>query len=205
MSEKKHEIWALSLLTVSLLVLFSIVSYSSQDPTIFNPSGHFTANLVGRFGANIAWPLIALLGIGAYGFAITGLWTSWRLLKAPSLEGLWLRLSGIALLILSIMTLGALHWSSIPLLGQSFPTGGKVGSLLAGFLDARLSAVGSHILLSGTLLIALLLATPLRSRSRSGRFQHWQPRHTIGWPRRPGWKTSPDTFRPNRAIPPLNG
>ncbi|MDR3554390.1 MAG: DNA translocase FtsK 4TM domain-containing protein [Syntrophobacteraceae bacterium] len=161
MSEKKHEIWALIVLTISLLVLFSILSYSSEDPTFFNPSIHFTANLVGRFGANLAWPLIAFFGIGAYGVAITGLWTSLHLFKGSSLEGLWPRLLGIGLLVLSIMSLSALHWPTIPLFGQRFQPGGKVGSLLAGFLDARLSAVGSHIVLMGTLLIALLLATPL--------------------------------------------
>ncbi|MDR3569496.1 MAG: DNA translocase FtsK 4TM domain-containing protein [Syntrophobacteraceae bacterium] len=161
MSEKKHEIWALIVLTVSLLVLCGIMSYSPEDPTFFTPHNHYTANLVGRFGANIAWPLIAILGIGAYGLAFTGLWASWRLFTDPTLEGFWLRLSGIGLLILSIMTLGALHWPGFPLGSQGFQTGGWIGRVLAGFLDARLSDVGSHILLLGTLVIALLLATPL--------------------------------------------
>ncbi len=161
MSEKKHEIWALIVLTVSLLVLLSVLSYSSQDPTFFHSCKHFTANLVGRFGANIAWPLIAVFGLGAYGLAIAGLWTSWRLFTAPSLAGLWLRLSGIALLILSIMTLGGLHWPWITLFGQRFQTGGLIGRVAAGFLVARLSGVGSNILLIGSLLIALLLSTPL--------------------------------------------
>ncbi len=161
MSEKKHEIWALIILTVSLLLFFSVLSYNAGDPTLFRPSGQPATNLVGSFGANLAWPLILLLGLGAYGLVLTGFWTSWGLFKGPSLQGFWLRLSGIFLLILSVMTLGALDWPSIPLLGQSVKTGGFFGNFLARFLHARLSALGSHILLIGTLLIALLLATPL--------------------------------------------
>ena len=38
MDRKKHEIWALCVLTISLLVLFSILSYHEKDPTIFNSS-----------------------------------------------------------------------------------------------------------------------------------------------------------------------
>ena len=57
MDRKKHEIWSLCILTISLLVLFSILSYHEKDPTIFFPSKDFTRNLVGTFGANIARPL----------------------------------------------------------------------------------------------------------------------------------------------------
>ncbi|MGC8492627.1 MAG: DNA translocase FtsK [Syntrophobacteraceae bacterium] len=161
MSEKKHEIWALAVFTVSLLVFFSIVSYSSQDPTFFNSQNGYVRNLVGGVGANIAWPLIVLFGLGAYGIAITGVWASWRLFRDSSLEEFWLRLTGIGLLVLSIMALGALHWPWITFLGQRIETGGAVGNALAGFLETRLSVVGSHILLVGTLFISLLISTPL--------------------------------------------
>ncbi len=168
MSEKRHEIWALGLLTASLLVLCSILSYSPTDPTFFHPSSQPTVNLVGRFGANIAWPLILFFGIGAYGFAIAGLWTSWRLFRDSTLEGLWLRLLGAFLLIFSVMTIGGLDWPAIKLFSQPMQTGGFFGSLLADFFHARLSMVGTHILLTGTLLIALLLATPLTIKAAIG-------------------------------------
>ncbi len=161
MDRKKHEIWALCLLTISLLVLFSILSYHEKDPTIFSSSKDFARNLVGAFGANIAWPLITFFGIGAYGLAVTGLWASWRLFRGPVIERMWYRLSGIALLIVSTMTLSALHWDSVVFLGQEFETGGIIGRVLAEFLDDRLSALGSHTLLIGMFLIALLLSTPL--------------------------------------------
>ena len=86
MDRKKHEIWALCLLTISLLVLFSLLSYHEKDPTIFFSSKDFTRNWVGAFGANIAWPLIAFFGLGAYGLVIAGFWASWRLFREPVIE-----------------------------------------------------------------------------------------------------------------------
>ena len=136
------------------------LSYYEKDPTISNSSKELTRNWVGAFGANIAWPLITLFGMGAYGLVITGLWASWRLFREPLFERAWLQLMGIAVLIVSIMTLGALHWDTVVFLGQEFETGGEIGRILAEFLDDRLSLLGSHTLLIGLFLIALLLSTP---------------------------------------------
>jgi S-DNA-T family DNA segregation ATPase FtsK/SpoIIIE len=180
MDRKKHEIRALCLLTISLLVAFSILSYHEKDPTIFSSSKDFTSNWVGAFGANIAWPLIAFFGIGAYGLVIAGFWASWRLFREPVIERMWFRLLGIALLILSIMTLSALHWDSVVFLGQEFETGGEIGRILAEFLDDRLSALGSHTLLIGMFLIALLLSTPLTLKAMlQGISAFWGK--TSGW------------------------
>lgn len=180
MDRKKHEIWALCLSTISLLVFFSILSYHEKDPTILSSSKDFTSNWVGAFGANIAWPLIAFFGIGAYGLVIAGFWASWRLFREPVIERAGFRLLGMALLILSIMTLSALHWDSVVFLGQEFETGGEIGRILAEFLDDRLSALGSHTLLIGMFLIALLLSTPLTLKAMlQGISAFWGK--TTGW------------------------
>jgi S-DNA-T family DNA segregation ATPase FtsK/SpoIIIE len=162
MDRKKHEIWALCILTISLLVLFSVLSYHEKDPTIFSTSKNFTSNWVGAFGANIAWPLVTFFGLGAYGLVITGLWASWRLFREPAIERLWFRVSGFALLILSLMALGAMHWKAVPFLGQEFEVGagGEIGRILSEFLENRLELLGSHTLLLGLFLIALALSIP---------------------------------------------
>jgi len=162
MDRKKHEIWALCILTISLLVLFSVLSYHEKDPTIFSSSKNFTLNWVGAFGANIAWPLVTFFGLGAYGLVLAGLWASWRLFREPVIERIWFRVSGIALLILSLMTLGAMHWKAVPFLGQEFKVdaGGEIGRVISEFFEDRLEWLGSHTLLLGLFLIALVLSTP---------------------------------------------
>jgi S-DNA-T family DNA segregation ATPase FtsK/SpoIIIE len=58
------------------------------------------------------------------------------------------------------MTISALHWDSVVFLDEKFQTGGLIGRVLAKFVDDRFSALGSHTLLIGLLLIALLISTP---------------------------------------------
>ena len=180
MDSKRHEIRALCMLTIALLVLFSVLSYHAKDQTIFYSSGPAGAarNWVGAFGANLAWPLVFLLGIGSYGLAFTGLWASFRLFRGAGFEHKWIRFSGITLLILSTITLAALHWPRITLFGQQFETGGKIGTALAHFLAQRLYSVGSHILLIGIFFIALLLSTPLTIKSAWNAF--WEQLSGIG-------------------------
>ena len=167
MDHKKHEIWALCVFTIALLVLFSILSYHTKDRTIFNSSDYSIApyNWVGTFGAHIAWPLVSLFGIGAYGLVFAGLWASWQLFRGNPFERPWLLFLGETLLILSTITLAALHWPKINLFGQSIVTGGFIGVALSHFLKDRLDELGSHILLLGIFSIALLLATPLTLKS----------------------------------------
>jgi S-DNA-T family DNA segregation ATPase FtsK/SpoIIIE len=182
MDRKKHEIWALCILTISLLFLFSILSYHEKDPTIFSSSKYFTSNWVGAFGANIAWPLVTFFGLGAYGLVISGLWASWRLFREPVIQRLWFRVSGIALLILSLMTLGAMHWKAVPFLGQEFKVGagGEIGRIISEFLEDRLEWLGSHTLLLGLFLIALVLSTPYTLKAMvEGVSAFWSK--TTGW------------------------
>jgi S-DNA-T family DNA segregation ATPase FtsK/SpoIIIE len=167
MDRKKHEIWALCILTISLLALSSIISYHANDSTLFNSSDTSLAsrNWVGSFGAHLAWPLLFIFGAGSYALVFTGLWASWKLFRSSSFEHASIRFSGIGLLILSGFTLAALHWPQMSLFGERIETGGKIGTALSQFFVNRLHPVGSHILLIGIFLIALLLSTPLTLQS----------------------------------------
>jgi S-DNA-T family DNA segregation ATPase FtsK/SpoIIIE len=167
MDRKKHEIWALCVLTIALLALFSIISFHANDRTVFNSSDASPAplNWVGTFGAHLAWPLLFLFGIGSYGLVFTGIWVSWRLFRSSVFEHAWIQFSGIVLLLLSAVTLVGLHWPQVVLFGEKIETGGKIGAALSQFINARMAPAGSHILLIGIFLIALLLSTPLTLRS----------------------------------------
>ncbi|NLI82534.1 MAG: DNA translocase FtsK [Deltaproteobacteria bacterium] len=164
MNHKQHEIWALCTLTVTLLVLLSLVSYRVSDLTLFNASdaaARAPSNWIGFFGANLAWCLFFLLGLGAYGIPLTGLWLSFSLFRGrpfPS-EGM-AQLGGIVLFVVSAVSLLSLHWPEVHLMGQEIFTGGQLGIFLSSFLVSRLYSVGAHILLLGAICIGVLLATP---------------------------------------------
>jgi len=162
-NQKKHEIWAICILVPTLLIFFSLLSFDSSDLTLLSASTTHrpVSNWVGFPGANVAWLLLFLLGIGAYGIPIIGLWLSWALFRGYPF-GRWgrLQLSGIVLLILSTISMAALHYPKAHIAGQEVLTGGQIGFLISGFFVSRLHTVGAHVLLMGIFLISLLLATP---------------------------------------------
>lgn len=163
MDQKKHEIWALCVLVPTLLVFFSLVSFHAADLTVFNASTtqSTTSNWVGVPGANVAWLLFFLLGIGAYGIPLAGLWLTWSLFRGhPASRFGRLQLLGITLWILSTISLAALNHPRMHIFDQEILTGGFIGALISGFLGSKLHAVGAHVLLIGVFLISLLLATP---------------------------------------------
>jgi DNA segregation ATPase FtsK/SpoIIIE, S-DNA-T family len=166
--EKKHEIWALVVLTLTLLVVFSLVSFHSADQTIFSSSSTTRppVNWVGFLGAHIARFFFNLIGIGAYGFVYIGFWLSWVLFRGTAfLRYGKLQIFGLSLLILTVISIAALHSKEIHIADQVFPTGGIIGGGIAYLLARQMYSVGAHILLVGIFFIALLLSTPLTLKS----------------------------------------
>ncbi|MEJ5348743.1 MAG: DNA translocase FtsK [Desulfosoma sp.] len=168
MERKKHEAWALAVLTVSILIAASLVSYQSTDPTFFgsSPSGRPTMNRVGVLGAHVSWLLFFLVGIVAYVVPVLGVWWSWRLLRGlPVFAYGRMQLPGLFLMLWAAMSLAAFSGPTISIFGHEIPAGGTLGSLSASFLAARLNSLGAYVLLGGVFLMGTVMATPFTLRS----------------------------------------
>ena len=68
LDHRAREIAALCLFGVALLLLLSLVTYHSNDPTLLTTSsgGRPVSNIVGIFGANLAALLLVAIGVSAY-------------------------------------------------------------------------------------------------------------------------------------------
>jgi S-DNA-T family DNA segregation ATPase FtsK/SpoIIIE len=165
---KRYEVWALLSLTITVLVFCALYSYHASDPTLLSAVGEGgrPANWIGSFGANVAWPLVYLLGALSYGLPLIGLWTGWVFLRGrhPFREGR-LQIAGFLLLLLTVATMAALYRETVVVRGQEMLTGGQAGNFLADFLAAKLNTVGSFIVLVGAFLAALMLSTPFSFRA----------------------------------------
>lgn len=164
MDRKKHEIIAVGLLVLTLLIFFSLLSYHPSDLTVFSAATNqrSTQNWIGGVGANVAYGLLFLLGLGAYAIPWTGFYLSWLLFTGEGTQRVSRgQLLGIALLIVSCISLGALHQPKVHLFGHEIFTGGRLGLIVASILARVVHRVGAHILLMGTFLVGLVLATPL--------------------------------------------
>ncbi len=165
MEGKKHEIGALCILVATLLVFFSVISYDSKDPTPFTSSALTPpSNWIGTFGAILALGLMYVFGITAYLLPPLGFWISWALLRGlPVLPYGRMQSVGIALILVSLMSLAPLishPAGEITLFGCKIRTGCFMGTLFADFLRSNLHILGAYILLTGTLLTGLMIATP---------------------------------------------
>jgi DNA segregation ATPase FtsK/SpoIIIE, S-DNA-T family len=160
---KKHEVWSVFFLMVTLLILFSLVSFRADDRTLFNSLQNGPRNWVGSVGANVSYCLLLRLGLGAYALPLIGLWVSWCLFGGrPPFTYRRIQPLGIALLLFCAIALAAMYQPKIHFLNQEIPegAGGELGVLLSQVLVERFYATGAHIILIGTLLIGFLLATP---------------------------------------------
>lgn len=177
MDPKKHEIWAVLLSMLSLLTLLSVISFEASDPTFFSSSssGLPLKNWVGVFGANLAFALLYLLGIGAYFPPLLGFWISWSLFrgKRSSSPDYRLQAFGTCLALLSVIALLDLHRGRIQILCDQNITGGLLGEVVSSALRGRLSFAGANIFLLGTSLIAFLIATPFSIKTTVERFSKY--------------------------------
>jgi len=158
---RKHEIWAVLLLMLTLLLLFSLLSFHSDDPTFYDFSKTHPRNWVGSVGANLSFIFLLRMGLCAYVLPLIGLWVSWSLfLGRPPFPYRRMQPLGIGLLVACAMALGAIHKPEVRFLGQQISSGGELGMMLSQFLVKQFYSAGAHVVLFGTLLIGFLLATP---------------------------------------------
>jgi S-DNA-T family DNA segregation ATPase FtsK/SpoIIIE len=170
LDRRGREIAALCLLALALLLLLSLVTYHSSDPSLFTTSSgqRPVRNVVGIFGANLAAILLVATGVSAYWLPVFLVGGALRLLLPSStLRPLPLAI-GCILLIVASSGLAALYWPALRLWGEPLPgSGGILGLLLKKSLLYYLKPVGAYLLLWLLATVAIILATPI-SLTHSG-------------------------------------
>jgi len=158
------EILALCLLAVAILLLLSLITYHSSDPTLFTTSSgeRPVSNIVGIFGANLAAILLVAIGISAYWLPIFLIAAAAQLIVPRSTPRPWLIAIGCTLLIIASSGLAALYWPTLRLWGEPLPgSGGILGLMLKKYIPYYLNPVGAYLLLWLLAIVAILLATPV--------------------------------------------
>ncbi len=159
----KHgqEITALVLFAVGLLLLLSLVTYSSADPSFsVTGTGGEVKNAIGIIGSYLSDALLRLFGLCAY--LIPLFLFSYAAYFALSGEALHphLKKVGGVLLFVSLSTLLGIQGDSMRLFSEAVPTGGMLGQLVAVVLVKTVSVTGAVIIAATSLVISLVLLTP---------------------------------------------
>ncbi len=166
-AENRHEMAGVVFLTLALLLGLSLLSYSPQDPILFEESFHSDSinNWVGKVGMTLATAVFTAVGGGAYLLPIALGVLGFRCFLRGGMDITLRSAGGFTGLLLFLSMLLALRLHGIPTLGSGWVqiglAGGHVGALLSELLVAYFASVGAHIVVIAGLLLGLLIATPV--------------------------------------------
>jgi S-DNA-T family DNA segregation ATPase FtsK/SpoIIIE len=164
-SAAKHKHWnemvGLLLFAIGLLIMLSLVSYSSVDPCFsVSGSGGRIRNTIGIIGAYLSDALLHIFGLSAYiipllmfGYAL------FFILGHEAAHPLLKKVGGIVFF-LSAGAFFGLESETTRLFGETVPSGGMLGGFIAHQLISGFSNTGAYIITLTAMVIALMLLTP---------------------------------------------
>jgi DNA segregation ATPase FtsK/SpoIIIE, S-DNA-T family len=157
-SKRLNEVTGFVCLAIGLLVLFSLVSYRTYDPSWNTAAGHVhPQNLVGYVGAYLADLLLQTFGLSALLFPACAFLLGWKWIRSEAIDSPGVKLTGFILLGSSVCA-GLGEWSSMHVFG--LPASGVVGMLVAHWLLAALNKAGAVLVtLTGLIVSVYLVST----------------------------------------------
>jgi S-DNA-T family DNA segregation ATPase FtsK/SpoIIIE len=157
----RRELAGICLFFLVVFTLISILSYSSEDPSIFHHTGGHTAvvNLFGVLGAQVGGFLIGLFGLGAFWVPVLLLLASLNFFGKNPIKAIVPIMGGGILLILATGGLFAVQQEHYLFFGQRFTAGGVLGSPLKAFLLRYANTGGGIFILSILWLVGFILST----------------------------------------------
>jgi S-DNA-T family DNA segregation ATPase FtsK/SpoIIIE len=157
----RRELAGISLFFLVVFTLISILSYSSQDPSIFHHAGAHAQvrNIFGMLGAQVGGGLIGLFGLGAFWVPVLLLLASLNFFGKNPIKAIVPILGGGILLIVATGGLFAVQQEQYLFFGQRFTAGGILGSPLKAFLLRYANVGGGVFILCILWLVGFILST----------------------------------------------
>jgi S-DNA-T family DNA segregation ATPase FtsK/SpoIIIE len=144
-------------LSAGLVILLSLVSYHSQDPSWNTASEAHPINLVGYPGSYLADGLFQTFGAAAFLFPLLIFGVAWKWIRSEELPAGGVKAIGALLLAVSLCA--GLSFFPFHLFNGSVLIGGTVGLLLAHYLLAALNLAGALVAVFSVLVIAIYLVS----------------------------------------------
>jgi DNA segregation ATPase FtsK/SpoIIIE, S-DNA-T family len=216
---KRHEFFGVLLLTLTVLLLACLVSFSRHDPN-FNTASERAdvSNRVGWIGAYASDWLFQGFGLSAFLLLVPPAILSYKLIRGRRTTAPLMRTIGFALIVCAICT--TLMIFPLPLPERGFEPGGMLGKILADMLVRNLNTTGTVVVVAAMILLGILAATSFSFASifnrepreekppRTGiwaKFQDWRrnrkPVRAVVSPRTPASPAPEPTARPAPLKP----
>ncbi len=176
-----NEVTGFLLLSMGLVILLSLISYHTQDPSWNTAAGSRPLNLAGYPGAWLSDVLIQTFGAAAFLFPLLAFLLSWKWIRSDQLDAGAVKIFGSVLLTLGVCA----ALSFVPLrLGGTIPIGGTLGLALANYLVDSLNLAGA-LLATATVVVVSVYLVSTFTLARLGKWLAgpigWFGRRAAAW------------------------
>ncbi|MBI4446181.1 MAG: DNA translocase FtsK [Acidobacteria bacterium] len=156
---KVHELTGVLLLSTSLLLAMSLITYNALDPSlnVSSPEEHYS-NYGGKVGAWISDLLFQLFGLPAVLTPIPLFFAGYKALRSRALEYPFLKLTALFCGLLALSAILTLLSPSLPFPANYTP-GGVLGIFISDVLLKYLNKPGSLLILATMLVFSMLVST----------------------------------------------
>jgi S-DNA-T family DNA segregation ATPase FtsK/SpoIIIE len=157
-SNRKNEILGFLLLSGATIIFLSLASYNPMDtPTHTSAPNSPVGNAVGLVGAYVADSLLLPVGIAAYLVPIVLLIWSWKTFWGKMGKDIYLKLTGLVIMLLSVSGLSRLFDISVS--DSHFRACGVVGPYVSDTLGELFGLMGARVVAFTAFVISILLTT----------------------------------------------
>src|ERR1017187_6788138 len=152
-----NEVTGFLLLSSGLVILLSLVSYHTQDPSWNTAAGSRPLNLIGYPGSYLADVLFQAFGAAALLFPLLIFLLAWRWIRSEQIEAGAVKMLGSVLLTLgACAALSFLPWR---MFGGGATVGGALGLVLARYLVETLNLAGALLVTATTVVVSIYLVS----------------------------------------------
>ncbi|HUB82809.1 MAG TPA: DNA translocase FtsK [Bryobacteraceae bacterium] len=155
--KRLNEVIGFVLLSLGLVMLLSLVSYHTQDPSWDTAAESQPLNLIGYFGSYASDLLFQAFGATAFLFPLLMFLLSWKWIRSEALDGGVAKVVGAVILTVGASAgLAFLPWR---MFGGTIRLGGLSGYLLARYLLGTLNLAGAIVAILTSVVVAVYLVS----------------------------------------------
>ena len=161
-----NEIVGFLLLSLGLVMLLSLVSYHTQDPSFDTAAASRPLNLVGYPGSYLSDLFFQMFGATALLFPLLTFLLSWKWIRSEELQAGGVKMFGSVLLTLALST--GLSFAPLRLFAGTIRIGGTLGLTLANYLVDSLNVIGALLVTLTAIVISVYLVSTFTLATLAG-------------------------------------
>jgi len=161
-----NEIVGFLLLSLGLVMLLSLVSYHTQDPSFDTAAASRPLNLVGYPGSYLSDLCFQMFGATAFLFPLLTFLLSWKWIRSDELQSGGVKIFGAVLLTLALSA--GLSFAPLRLFAGTIRIGGTLGLTLASYLVDSLNVTGALVVTLTAMVISVYLVSTFTLATLAG-------------------------------------